>query len=182
MSAAQIPWGLLGQRLHAFERITAMLKPGCVIVETGTVRFAGNWGGDGQSTVVWNAYAELLGGHVTTIDLDPVGAELVEQMGLANTTAITGDSLEVLPTLTVSQIDFLYLDSFDVDWNNTTPAAEHHLAELKIVWPLLKPGSIVAVDDNRNGHGKGELVAAHMAANDVPEILNEYVRVWKVPQ
>jgi predicted O-methyltransferase YrrM len=153
-----------------------------VIVETGTVRFAGNWDGDGQSTVVWNAYAEQLGGHVTTIDLDPVGAELVEQMGLANTIAITGDSLEVLPTLTVSQIDFLYLDSFDVDWDNTTPAAEHHLAELKIVWPLLKPGSIVAVDDNRNGHGKGELVAAHMAANDVPEILNEYVRVWKVAQ
>ena len=182
MNTVNIPWGLLGQRLNAFERITAMLQSGCVIVETGTVRQAGNWGGDGQSTVVWNAYAEMLGGHVTTIDLDPVGATLVEQLALANTTAITGDSLQVLPTLTVSHIDFLYLDSFDVDWNNTTPAAEHHLAELKIVWPLLKPGSIVAVDDNRNGHGKGELVAAHMAANNVPEILNEYVRVWKVPQ
>ena len=182
MNTVNIPWGLLGQRLNAFERITAMLQSGCVIVETGTVRQAGNWGGDGQSTVVWNAYAEMLGGHVTTIDLDPVGATLVEQLALASTTAITGDSLQVLPTLTVSHIDFLYLDSFDVDWNNTTPAAEHHLAELKIVWPLLKPGSIVAVDDNRNGHGKGELVAAHMAANNVPEILNEYVRVWKVAQ
>ena len=60
------------------------------------------------------------------------------------------------------------------------PAAAHHLAELKIVWPLLQPGSIVAVDDNRNGHGKGEQVAAHMAALGVPEIISGYVRAWKV--
>jgi cephalosporin hydroxylase len=180
MSTAQIPWELLGQRLDAFERITAMLQPQCVIVETGTVRLAGNWGGDGQSTVVWNAYAEQLGGHVTTIDLDPVGAQLVEQLGLTSTTAITGDSLQVLPTLDISHINFLYLDSYNVDWSNPTPAAAHHLAELKIVWPLLQPGSIVAVDDNRNGHGKGEQVAAHMAALGVPEIISGYVRAWKV--
>jgi predicted O-methyltransferase YrrM len=182
MNTMNIPWGLLGQRLDAFERITAMLKPQCVIVETGTVRQAGNWGGDGQSTVVWNAYAEQLDGHVTTIDLNPGGAELVQQLHLSRTTAITGDSLQVLPTLDVGHIDFLYLDSFDVDWSNPEPAAAHHLAELKIVWPLLQPGSIVAVDDNRNGHGKGEQVAAHMAAQGVPEIISGYVRAWKVPQ
>ena len=61
-------------------------------------------------------------------------------------------------------------------------SSAHHLAELKIVWPLLQPGSIVAVDDNRNGHGKGEQVAAHMAALGVPEIISGYVRAWKVPQ
>lgn len=182
MNTMNIPWGLLGQRLDAFERLTAMLKPQCVIVETGTVRQAGNWGGDGQSTVVWNAYAEQLGGHVTTIDLDPEGAALVQQLCLTSTTAITGDSLEVLPTLTMPHIDFLYLDSFDVEWNNTQPAAAHHLAELKLVWHLLAPGSVVAVDDNRNGHGKGEQVAAHMVANNVPEIISGYVRAWRIPQ
>ena len=182
MTTAQIPWGLLGKRLDAFERITAMLKPECVIVETGTVRQAGNWGGDGQSTVVWNAYAEQLGGHVTTIDLDPGGAELVEQLGLTSTTAITGDSLQVLQNLEISHINFLYLDSYDIDWENPDPASAHHLAELKIVWPLLQPGSIVAVDDNQHGCGKGEYVAAHMAAAGVPEIISGYVRVWRIPQ
>lgn len=176
-----IPWNLLGHRLTAFERITAMLPDGCVIVETGTIRDPGNWVGDGQSTVVWNHYAELKSGHVTTIDLNPYGAELVSKMNLGNTTAITGDSLQVLPALDVPKIDFLYLDSFDVDWANIEPASQHHLAELLLCWDLLQSGSIVAVDDNRNGDGKGTAVAAHMAEHNIPEIVSGYVRVWRIP-
>jgi len=176
-----IPWNLLGHRLTAFERITAMLPEGCVIVETGTIRDPGNWIGDGQSTVVWDHYAGLKSGHVTTIDLSSYGAELVSQMNLEHTTAITGDSLEVLQNLEISKIDFLYLDSFDVDFSNPEPASEHHLKELLLCWDLLQSGSIVAVDDNRNGDGKGTAVAAHMAQHNIPEIVSGYVRVWRIP-
>ena len=176
-----IPWNLLGHRLTAFERIVAMLPDNCVILETGTIREPGNWLGDGQSTVVWDHYAGLKSGHVTTIDLDPVCAELVEHMNLQNTTALTGDSLQVIPTLDIQHVDFLYLDSFDVDFANPQPASEHHLAELKLCWHLLTSGSIVAVDDNRNGDGKGTAVAAHMAEHNIPEIVSGYVRVWRLP-
>lgn len=176
-----IPWNLLGHRLTAFERITAMLPEGCVIVETGTIREPGNWIGDGQSTVVWNHYAGLKSGHVTTIDIDPYGAELVSLMNLEHTTAITGDSLQVLQNLEIFKIDFLYLDSFDVDFSNPQPASEHHLKELLLCWDLLQSGSIVAVDDNQNGEGKGTAVAAHMAQHNIPEIVSGYVRVWRIP-
>ena len=176
-----IPWNLLGHRLTAFERITAMLPEGCVIVETGTIREPGNWIGDGQSTVVWNHYAGLKSGHVTTIDIDPYGAELVSLMNLEHTTAITGDSLQVLQNLEILKIDFLYLDSFDVDFSNPQPASEHHLKELLLCWDLLQSGSIVAVDDNRNGDGKGTAVAAHMTQHNIPEIVSGYVRVWRIP-
>lgn len=176
-----IPWNLLGHRLTAFERITAMLPEGCVIVETGTIRDPGNWVGDGQSTVVWNHYAELKSGHVTTIDLDPYCAELVSKMKLEHTTAITGDSLQVLQNLEFLKIDFLYLDSFDVDFENPQPASEHHLKELLLCWDLLHSGSLVAVDDNQNGEGKGTAVAAHMAQHNIPEIVSGYVRVWRIP-
>lgn len=176
-----IPWNLLGHRLTAFERITAMLPEHCVILETGTIREPGNWIGDGQSTVVWNHYAELKSGHVTTIDLDPNCAELVRQLNLQCTTAITGDSLLVIPELDLQHVDFLYLDSFDVDFNNPDPASAHHLSELLLCWELLNSGSIVAVDDNRNGAGKGTAVAAHMAEHNIPEIVSGYVRVWRIP-
>jgi predicted O-methyltransferase YrrM len=176
-----IPWNLLGDRLTAFERITAMLPERCVILETGTIREAGNWIGDGQSTVVWDHYAELKSGHVTTVDLDPNCAELVTKLGLQHTTAITGDSLQVIPTLDLQHVDFLYLDSFDVDFANPEPASAHHLSELKLCLHLLNSGSIVAVDDNRNGSGKGTAVAAHMAEHNIPEIVSGYVRVWRIP-
>lgn len=176
-----ILWELLSHRAEAFQIIGNALPRGCTIVETGTVREIGNWTGDGQSTVVWNHYAAKLDGHVHTIDLDPVGAHIVKILELDHVTAITGDSLQHLPLLPVQHIDLLYLDSFDVDWHDPTPAAAHHLRELHAAAPMLGPGSIVAVDDNRDGYGKGSDVAAHFAAAGVPEIVSGYVRAWRLP-
>lgn len=178
-----IPWHLLGQRTDAFQRITALLTEGCTIVETGTVRTPGNWAGDGQSTIVWNHFAGELDGHVWTVDIDPNGAELVATMGLEHVTAITSDSVEALTDLAsqIGHVDLLYLDSYDVDWRNPEPAAAHHLRELHAATPMLGPGSIVAVDDNRDDIGKGSDVAAHMARLGVPEIVSGYVRAWRLP-
>lgn len=176
-----IPWLLLGDRQHAFETFGELLGNGCVIVETGTVRTLGNWIGDGQSTVVWNHYASQLDGNVWTIDIDPNGAQLVAELGLDRVTAITADSLVTLPTLGIDHVDLLYLDSFDVDWENPAPAAAHHLEELHAAAPMLGPGSIVAVDDNRDGNGKGSAIATHFANLGVPEIVSGYVRAWRLP-
>lgn len=175
-----IAWDRLGQRAEAFRTIGDLLPDKCRIVETGTVRVPGNWEGDGQSTVVWSTFAQPLGGDVVTIDIDPVGATLVGVLGLANVLAITGDSLAVLPLLR-RPADLLYLDSFDVDWNDPDPAAEHHLRELTAASHLLNPGSIVAVDDNRDGAGKGTKVAARMVELGAEEIVSGYVRAWRLP-
>ena len=174
-----IAWARLGKRHEAFAAIAELLPEGCRIIETGTVRQIDNWEGDGQSTIVWNTLATNLGGTVTTIDINPIGAELVAELELQATTAIVGDSLDVIPTLT-GHADLLYLDSFDVDFENPLPAAAHHLSELMAALNLLAPGSLVAVDDNRDDQGKGSEVAWFLAEHGAVEIVRGYVRVWRI--
>jgi len=174
-----IPWARLGKRHEAFSYFYEHLPPACNIVETGSIRELGNWEGDGQSTIVWNAIAADRDGEVITIDIDPIGADLVHELELSHTRAITSDSLLILPTLS-KPVDLLYLDSFDVDFERPQPAADHHLKELNASRHLLRSGSIVAVDDNKETGGKGSEVAAYFAANNVPEIVTGYVRAWRI--
>ena len=174
-----IAWARLGKRHEAFAAIAELLPEGCRIIETGTVRQIDNWEGDGQSTIVWDTLATNLGGTVTTIDINPIGAELVAELELQATTAIVGNSLDVIPTLT-GHADLLYLDSFDVDFENPLPAAAHHLSELMAALNLLAPGSLVAVDDNRDDQGKGSEVAWFLAEHGAVEIVRGYVRVWRI--
>ena len=174
-----IAWDRLGKRHEAFAAIAELLPEGCRIIETGTVRHIDNWEGDGQSTIVWDTLATNLGGTVTTIDIDPIGAELVAELELQATTAIVGNSLDVIPTLT-GHADLLYLDSFDVDFENPLPAAAHHLSELMAALNLLAPGSLVAVDDNQDDQGKGSEVAWFLAEHGAVEIVRGYVRVWRI--
>ena len=174
-----IAWDRLGKRHEAFAAIAELLPEGCHIIETGTVRQIDNWEGDGQSTIVWDTLATNLGGTVTTIDIDPIGAELVAELELQATTAIVGNSLDVIPTLT-GHADLLYLDSFDVDFENPLPAAAHHLSELMAALNLLAPGSLVAVDDNEDDQGKGSEVAWFLAEHGAVEIVRGYVRVWRI--
>lgn len=175
-----IAWDRLGRRRQAFRTLIDELPIGCRIVETGTIRQIGNWEGDGQSTIVWSVAASLLDGHVDTIDIDEVGRAIVSVTSLPRVTAHTGDSLTVLPTLT-GIADLLYLDSFDVDFSDPEPAAAHHLAELHAAAHLLRPGSIVAVDDNHDDVGKGQHVATHLADMGATEIVSGYVRAWRLP-
>ena len=174
-----IAWARLGKRHEAFAAIAELLPEGCRIIETGTVRQIDNWEGDGQSTIVWDTLATNLGGTVTTIDINPIGAELVAELELQATTAIVGNSLDVIPTLT-GHADLLYLDSFDVDFENPLPAAAHHLSELMAALNLLAPGSLVAVDDNQDDQGKGSEVAWFLAEHGAVEIVRGYVRVWRI--
>ena len=174
-----IAWDRLGKRHEAFAAIAELLPEGCHIIETGTVRQIDNWEGDGQSTIVWDTLATNLGGTVTTIDINPIGAELVAELELQATTAIVGNSLDVIPTLT-GHADLLYLDSFDVDFENPLPAAAHHLSELMAALNLLAPGSLVAVDDNQDDQGKGSEVAWFLAEHGAVEIVRGYVRVWRI--
>jgi len=45
---------------------------GPIVVEAGTIRTAGNWDGDGQSTVVWGRWVQVVGsGRVYSFDPDP---------------------------------------------------------------------------------------------------------------
>ena len=43
---------------------------------------------------------------------------------------------------------FKYLDSFDVDWRYPYPSAAHHLKELTAINKILRPETLVVVDDS----------------------------------
>ena len=49
-----------------------------------------------------------------------------------------------------NKIDFLYLDSFDLDPNNPTPSQVHHIKELCACMKNISKGTIIAVDDHLN--------------------------------
>ena len=42
----------------------------------------------------------------------------------------------------------VYLDSFDVDFSDPLPAAEHCLREVQAVLPALKAGALLLIDDS----------------------------------
>lgn len=178
-----IPWNALGQREQAFRMICEALPEGCMIVETGTVRIEGGWGSDGCSTLVWDWVAGEHGGHVITIDRDPAAGALARRLCSGRVEVITGDSVQVLKSLAgMGKVDLLYLDSYDIEWAVPEPSARHHLDELCAARGLLGPGSIVAVDDNRDdGVGKGMRIAAVMHTWGAPEWVKGYVRAWRMP-
>jgi predicted O-methyltransferase YrrM len=179
MVEPEVLWDQLGKRTEAFKMVGELLPVTPRIVETGSIRKVGNWLGDGQSTIVWNHYAAQTGGVVITIDVDPVGAHLVDLLGLSHTTSVTADSVSTLRDMT-GAVDFLYLDAYDIDFNQPEPAQKHHLQEISAAWHLLRKGSLVAVDDNLDHAGKGKLVAEFLQAHNAVELLNSYVRLWRI--
>lgn len=149
---------------YALEQITKRnLK---VIVETGTARNgACNCIGDGCSTVIWSNWARLFNCYVYSVDIDP---EALRQSRLAcgsflsNVEFICSDSIAYLENFG-KQIDFLYLDSYDYDFNNPDPSQQHHLKEIVAAYPYLHEQSVVMIDDcNLPGGGKGGLVIEYL--------------------
>lgn len=152
------------------------------IVETGCVREDGNWAGDGQSTLVWDALVAKTGGTVASVDIDPAATAIADSLTSDRVTVYPADSLAFLAGLDPEPIvDLLYLDSYDIDWADPGPSMRHHLAEIETAYPLLGPGSIVAVDDNAEGVGKGLLVGLYLVRRGWTPLVTSYVRAWIHP-
>ena len=103
-----------------------------------------------------------------------------------------------------TKIDFLYLDSYDVDFLNPLLSAEHHLKEFKCIKHLLHEGSIVLIDDtpispewldngkyspiydklklqfNENMSGKGSLVSKELEKMGAKKIMHQYQVLWLI--
>jgi hypothetical protein len=125
------------------------------IVETGCVRQQDNWAGDGQSTILFERYAEFHpGSAVFSVDCDPEAAALCRSLVGERVHIHAGDSLAYLKSLAdhppagLEFLDLLYLDSFDVDFDDPLPSAIHHLKELLAIAPLVSFETLVVVDDS----------------------------------
>lgn len=167
-----------------------------IIVETGCSTNQGT-----RSTSLWDMFVNKFGGNVYSVDLDNFAVTNANRMTSDKTLVTYSDSVEYLKTFT-QPIDLLYLDSYDVDFSNPLPSAEHHLNEFNAVKHLLHKGSIVLIDDtpisanwyddacsipendsrkvnfNPNMSGKGSLVNTELEKMNATKILHQYQSLW----
>jgi len=138
---------------YVFEYLDRKNRP-VFVVETGCVREADNWAGDGQSTVLIDRFAlEWPGSAVYSVDIDPRATALCKTLVSSSAQIHTGDSVAFLrrlasnPPRSFSHIDVLYLDSVDVDMSNPHVSALHHMKELVAASRLIGQETLVVVDD-----------------------------------
>ena len=150
------------------------------IAETGCAREENNWSGDGQSTQIWNWIVERTGGSIVSFDINPKAVAYAKSVApLADVQCV--DSVIGLRTLpNPEQLDLLYLDSFDLTDGIESPT--HHLAELTSIYPRLKSGCVIAVDDCKGEtHGKHRFVRDWLSILGFDPVQEGYVTIWKKP-
>ena len=156
-----------------------------------------------KSTLLWDKFVNLFNGKVISVDLNQKAVEETNSLTTNNSNVTWSDSLIFLPTLSEG-IDFLYLDSYDVDFLNPLPSAEHHLKEFNCIKHLLHTGSIVLIDDtpcspewldngtnnqlynilkntfNPDMCGKGSLVNKELEKMGAKKIMHQYQVLWVI--
>ena len=116
------------------------------IIETGMA------GRGTNSTLLFSEYVEAFGGELWSVDIQ---AELIARLRTAVTRTLLltcGDSVRFLRRWVQANrssctVDFVYLDSFDLDVLDPYPAALHGIRELLAIKPALTPGCLLLVDD-----------------------------------
>lgn len=137
-----------------FEYLDQVTGP-VVIVETGCARQVDNWTGDGQSTVMFDQYINHRndGSIVYTVDISHDSVEYCCSRVGKLTEVYHDDSVHFLGELAGhltkldKNINLLYLDSYDVDFDYWFPSAAHHLKEIATIMPAIAPDTLVVVDD-----------------------------------
>lgn len=169
-----------------FELLLATSKAAYNIVETGTCRNPGNWK-DGQSAVLFTAFVDHFGGTVRSVDIDPTAvARARSHVTSPRFEVYCQDSVTWLAQQTdLDQVHLFYLDSWDVKWENDRDSAEHHLREFQTIEPYLRPGSVVAIDDNakflESGHrtGKGRRIVEYLESQHCQPVYDRYQIIYQ---
>jgi predicted O-methyltransferase YrrM len=144
------------------ELLRLMNERNCkVVVEAGTARCGDtNFAGDGGSTIIFGHWADDHGVPFYSVDNCERHIEIaraVVEPYYCTTRFILSDSVVFLASFD-SEIDCLYLDSFDYHEDDPLPPQLHCLKEIQAAYDKLTDRAIVAIDDcNVPGGGKGKL-------------------------
>jgi len=169
-----------------FELLEASKQQEYHIIETGTLRNPGNWK-DGQSARLFTEFVEAHQGSVRSVDID-LGAVENAQNAIKNKcfSAFCSDSVAWLNSQSdLDKVDLFYLDSWDVKWENDADSAEHHLKEFLAIEPYLKPGAVVAIDDNsrfltdNRRTGKGRRIVEYLEQKGINPIFDHYQIIYE---
>ncbi|MHC4144700.1 MAG: class I SAM-dependent methyltransferase [Planctomycetota bacterium] len=174
-----------GKRRDTFQKTLELLSEhnAEVLVETGTARIGLRGAkSNGASTIVFATWAQENNALLHSVDIseesiNAAKAEVIRQGLVDYVKWRLEDSLEFLAEFN-EPVDFLYLDSYDYDKEDTSiqiASQEHHLAEFKAIESRLHEKSLVLIDDCRlpNG-GKGKLAIEYMLGRGWRILMNEY--------
>ena len=178
-------------RASSFEIIFELLDQkedkNFLIVETGCMRRDhGNlaFGDDGASTYIFDDFINFYDGEVHSVDICEDNVNYANELTSDKTTVHCQDSVDFLWNLPKKQIDFLYLDSFDIIRENPHPSQLHHVKEMCAAIDKLGKGSIVCIDDhnafftNDGKIAKGTYVKDFMDDIGMKPIHEGYQIVW----
>lgn len=160
-----------------------------LIIETGMVRdhsgcewevtVESSFRDDGMSTLIFDQYINEYNGEFHSVDIEQINVDYTKRLISNETVLHCGDSIGFLWDLKIElekvnrSIDLLYLDSFE------NPV--HHLKELCVIIPRLKPGALIAVDDNYgNSNDRGLLIHEMMDGIGIPLVHNGIQKIWKL--
>lgn len=170
----------------AFELLLQQNKPWYNIVETGTLRNPGNWK-DGQSSVIFTDFVTAHGGTVRSVDIDAGACARARGAIKDQRFKVTAsDSVSYLRDLPNKQeVDMWYLDSYDVDWQDDTPSAQHHLNEWLAIQGHIKSGTVIVIDDNarklenNKRTGKGRMIIEELERRNHTVLYDAYQIVFQ---
>ncbi|MDP1880592.1 MAG: class I SAM-dependent methyltransferase [Parachlamydiaceae bacterium] len=149
-----------------------------VLIETGTARDGdANFFGDGGSTIIFGDWAKQNKGKFYSVDIDPeavTNAQKATKVYGNNVDVVCANAIEFLANFN-QPIDFLYLDSFDFEYERPWLSQEHHLFEIEAALPKLHKNSIVMIDDCGLAFGgKGKLVVAKLLEKGWKKVFDGY--------
>lgn len=124
-----------------FEHMDGLKEPS--IVETGIASFGTN------STYLFNEYVRKYGGRFWSVDINKTLVEMHQGNMCPATQLICDDSVHFLTewSKTNTVADVIYLDSYDLDFYNYEPSANHGLKEYKALQPVIKKNTLLLIDD-----------------------------------
>jgi len=169
-----------------FQKLLAQNKQRYEIIETGTLRNPGQWK-DGQSARLFTEFVDHHGGRVRSVDIDPAACDAARHSITSTRFQVyCSDSVQWLGDLTdLDRVDLFYLDSWDVKWQDDRASAEHHLREFIAIEPHIRPGCLVAIDDNsRFQHsqqrtGKGRMIQEYLETHNKHPIYDRYQIIYQ---
>ena len=188
-----------GKRQESFaimlEHLRTIDNP--LIIETGCARPPHpQWGNEdvsfkdeGYSTRIFDSYVNTYNGEFHSVDLSPVHTDYAKTIVSEKTRVHCDDSVHflweasMLLTADNLYVDLLYLDSYDYEESTPYLSPAHHLKELTCIISRLRPGSMIAVDDNfgskGNRKGKGQFVEEFFDSIGKPLFYDGYQLIWK---
>lgn len=170
-----------GYRL-VFEELEKLNVKNYKFLETGVLRNLGQWK-DGQSTFLFQEFLKHHSGTISSVDLDPEACNIARtKLDPTYCKIYCDDSVNFLKNINKDNVNLYHLDSYDVDFKNDTPSAEHHLKEFKAIEPFVK-GSLVLIDDNsyfnNQRSGKGSLIYKYLADKNIYPMYDKYQILYK---